>query len=66
MAKQVIEPEIISQGQVSPRQESEQKTQTNFRFYHTKNTGCLGLIIFAFITFFIVLPSVIFNFFKKK
>lgn len=66
MPKQVIEPEIVGQGQVSPRQEREQKSQANFRFYHTKNSGCLGLILFAFISLFVVLPALILSLFKKK
>ena len=66
MAKQVIEPEIISQNQVVNRPNSKQESQANFRFYHTKNSGCLGLIVFAFLTIFVVVPALIFGSFRKK
>lgn len=66
MAKQVIEPEIISQNQVVNRQESKQNSRSNFRFYHTQNSGCLGLVIFAFLTLFVVLPALILGSFRKK
>ncbi len=66
MAKQVIEPEIISQNQVIDRQNNKQDSQANFRFYHTKNSGCLGLIVFVILTIFVVVPALIFGSFRKK
>lgn len=66
MAKQVIEPEIISQNQIADRQESKQNSRSNFRFYHTQNSGCLGLILFGFLTIFVVVPALIFGSFRKK
>lgn len=66
MPKQVIEPQIVEPNQVIDRQESKQDKQTNFRFYHTKNSGCLGLILFVFISVFVVLPALILSLFKKK
>ena len=66
MAKQVIEPEIVGQDQSINRQESKQDKRANFRFYHTKNSGCLGLILFIFVSLFVVLPALILSLFKKK
>lgn len=66
MAKQVIEPQIVEPNQVIDRQNKEQDSRANFRFYHTKNSGCLGLIIFVLLTIFVVVPSLIFSFFKKR
>ena len=66
MAKQVIEPQIVEQNQIADRQESKQNSRSNFRFYHTQNSGCLGLVIFAFLTIFVVLPALIFGSLIKK
>ncbi len=62
MTKQVIEPEIVAQGQVSPQQENAQQNRADFRFYQTKSSGCLGLILFVFV----VIPLLIFSLFKKR
>ncbi|MBQ4493645.1 MAG: hypothetical protein II972_03485 [Elusimicrobiaceae bacterium] len=66
MAKQVIEPQIVEQNQVSHNQDSRQNNNTNTRFYPTKGSGCLGLILFAFLSLFVVLPTLILSLFKNK
>ena len=66
MPKQVIEPEIISQSQIEPRQEKEQNNRANFHFYQAKSSGCLGLILFAFVSVFVAIPLLVFSLFKKK
>ena len=66
MPKQVIEPQIVEPNQVIDRQESKQDKQTNFRFYHTKNSGCFGLIVFILLTIFVVVPALILGSFRKK
>lgn len=66
MAKQVIEPQIVEPNQVIDSQENRQNSRAKVRFYHTEGSGCLGLIIFAFISVFVVLPSIFLSLFLKK
>lgn len=65
MAKQVIEPEIVGQGQVPPRQKNEQKNNKNTHFYYKSNVGCLGIIL-AFISLALAIPLAIFGGVRKN
>ena len=65
MKKQVIEPEIIEQGQVSPRQKNGRGNNKNIHFYYKSNLGCLGIIL-AFISLLLALPLLIFGGAIKK
>lgn len=65
MAKKVIEPEIISQGQVEPRQKQEQNNRTKTKVYYSSNVGCLGFLIAAF-SIIVAIPLLIFSAFRRK
>lgn len=65
MAKEVIEPEIITPGQVEPRQKRTQNKKPKAKFYYSGNIGCMGLII-AFFSLFLAIPLLIYTAFKKK
>lgn len=65
MPKQVIEPEIVSQGQVEPKRKTEENNRTNAKIYYSGNLGCVGLIVAAF-SIILAIPLLIFGIFKKK
>ena len=65
MAKKVIEPEIISQGQVEPRQKRTQNNRPKAKVYYSSNVGCLGFIIAA-CSILLAIPLLIFSAFRRK
>ena len=66
MPKQVIEPEIIENGQVVNQKEKPENKRAKIKFYQTNSGGCLALILFAFVSFFMLIPMLIIGLFKKK
>lgn len=65
MPKQVIEPEIVSQGQVEPRHKTEENNRTNTKIYYSNNVGCLGFVIAAF-SIILAIPLLVFGAFRRK
>ena len=40
--------------------------KASFRFYHAKGGGCLGFIVFIFVSVFVAIPLLIISLFRKK
>lgn len=66
MPKQVIEPQIVEPGQIAQEQEQTKNNSASFRFYHAKSGGCLGFIVFIFVSVFVAIPLLIISLFRKK